>query len=117
MQADEIPQMPEIRKEDFPQVDLSENLKLFTKSRRKIMMYETDEGQFMLLFEGLDESFYAGFVACLSQPEPGKEKVFTFLKLCLEGTRLIKQNSKKAYNAALKIERGLKKSLISQVKS
>jgi hypothetical protein len=111
MQFDEIPILPEIRKEDFPEIELSQAYKGFEKAQRKIMMYETDEGQFMLCFQGLDDAFYASFVTCLSQPNSRHNKLYTFLKLCLEGTRLLKQFSQKTYQTAVRIQKAINNTL------
>lgn len=108
MQPDEIPQLPEIhpRKYEYEEQDVA--IDQFKKANRKLMAYENEEGKFCFLFNKLDEIFYAEFVAVLSRNEKRYEDIYTFLKFCLEGVRLLKQCSKKALADAVRIEKYLK---------
>jgi hypothetical protein len=109
MQVDVIPyELPKIRKEDFPQENLNDVINGFLKSSRKIIMYESDDGQFVLAHEGLDDTFYAGFITSLSENKTRHIMLYNFLKLCLEGTRLVKQCTRKAFQTAVKIGKVIK---------
>jgi len=58
-----------------------------------------------LRFDKLDHIAFANYVAVLSAPH--NKKVFEFLKLVLEGVRMIKQENKKGFEMVLRIEKNL----------
>src|SRR5688572_24301988 len=100
MDHDLIPELPEIKAEDFPLLPISSVYNDAFNSPRKLIMYEASNGQFMALFEGLDERFYAGFVTTLAQVTPRHNKLFEFFKLCMEGARIIKLNTRNGFKRA-----------------
>lgn len=108
MRYDEIPDLPEIDQvEDFEE-DQEVVLMELRNSKRKLIAFEKEDGTINVAFAGLDHIFYSEFIAGLSQPGKLNDNVYTFLKLCIEGTRLIKQRNKKGFEAAVKIEKYLK---------
>ncbi len=111
MQPDEIPELPGIKAENYPEEDQEFILCEIKKANRKLIFYEAEDGQFLCIFSKLDHIFYAQFLAVLSRPGNRFEDIFTFLKLCLEGVRLVKQCTNKGYENAVRIEKFLKKQI------
>jgi len=109
MEIDVIPELPEIRIENYHTEDQGKALSEFILSKRKILIYENNEGQLCFYFKGLDHIFYASFVVSLSCNDALTEDIYNFLKLCLEGTRMIKQCTKKGHELAVRIENSMKK--------
>lgn len=103
MRFDELPDLPEIKKEDYPEESEEFVLEEFRNSERRIMIYESKEGEFRFLFSGLDDVLYAGLVASLSRPQPKYENVYNFFKLSMEGVRLAKKCTKRAFDSVVKI--------------
>lgn len=107
MQPDEIPQLPDINPDDYYQEDEELAISQFCKANRKIMFYENENGQLCVLFNKIDDKFYANFVVSLSRSAPRVRKLYDFLKLCLEGVRLVCLNNAKRFQNAVRIEKHL----------
>jgi len=108
MQPDVIPNLPKLDpcKYDYEDEDFS--LSEFKRAERKIMMYENKEGRLCILFNKLDDLFYADFVVSLSRPLEKVKDLFEFLKLSIEGARSAKLCTKKGHLEAVRIEKYLK---------
>lgn len=104
-----IPDLPEMNSTDYFQEDENLAIAQFKKAERKIMLYENENGQLSVLFKKLDEKFYADFVVSLSRTDSRVKKLYIFLKLCLEGVRLVCLNSAKGFQNAARIEKHLSK--------
>jgi len=109
MQPDLIPTLPkiDINKYDYEDEDFA--ITDFKKAERKIMMYENKEGRMCILFNKLDDLFYADFVVGLARPITKVKILFEFLKLCIEGTRSAMLCTQKGYSQTVKIGKYLRK--------
>lgn len=103
-----IPDLPKFNPNDYFQENETLAIEQFQKAERKIMFYENENGQLCVLFKKIDEKFYADFVVSLSRPDTRVRKLFDFLKLCLEGVRLVCLNTAKGFQNASRIEKHLK---------
>ncbi len=101
MEYDEIPHLPYIedKNESFKYEDL-------VKAKNKFIFYQDEQGIIKLSYSKLNAELYACLIASLANPS--FIKVYEFLKLVLEDTRLVKQNNKKSFEMAVRIEKYLK---------
>jgi len=69
------------------------------------MFFDTPTGENPFLFSALDAPLYAALLArlCSSKHEPA----YNFLKLVLEGARLMKKGNKKGHEMAARIEKNI----------
>lgn len=109
MQPDVIPNLPNLDPSKYDYEDEDYAISDFIKADRKIMMYENKEGRLCILFNKIDEIFYADFVVSLSRPDKRVKELFEFLKLCIEGVRCVIQCNKKGHHTAIRIENYIKK--------
>jgi hypothetical protein len=107
IEIDEIPALPEFKQEELHEIDLYQAIGEFTNSSNKFMFYENSKGELRFFFEKLDAPLYAALVVKLSNP--AHSKAYEFLKLVLEGVRLVKQSNKKGYDMAVKVEKYIDK--------
>jgi hypothetical protein len=91
MHYDEIPKLPEPLPYQIKEEELL--FEEFLHSKSRFILFEAEDGDPRLRFDKLDGLAYANYVAVLSAPH--NKKAYEFLKLVLEGTRLIKQENKK----------------------
>jgi hypothetical protein len=104
MEISEIPILPDVS--NVERLDIEEFfIKEFNTANNKFAFYYNDQNEPRFLFNKLDEKLYASLVYILSKNS--HEAVFNFFKLVLEGTRLIKQGTKKGYLAAVRIEKNI----------
>jgi len=106
MSIDVIPELPQFRYEELHEVCQYEATNQFLNAENKFMFYENEAGELRFYFNRLDAPLYAALVVKLSSPS--NIKAFEFLKLVLEGVRLVKQCNKKGIEMANKIEKYLK---------
>ena len=107
MEIGEIPELPKFSQADL--FDVSEAIvnKEFATAKSKFVFYDNVNGNPRFYFHKLDENFFAALVHYLSDWR--HHKLYEFLKLVLEAVRLIKQNNKKAFDLAVRIEKSIKK--------
>jgi hypothetical protein len=79
----------------------------FANATNRIMIYTALDGEPRIRFDHLGDDSYANFVAIVSQPH--NKKFQEFLKLGLEGVRLVQVEKKKSFQQAIKVEEVLKK--------
>jgi hypothetical protein len=70
------------------------------------------EGEIHFINKNLDGKLYANFLVALSNPL--NHDVYEFLKLMIEGTRLIKQNTKQGRDCAVRIEKYLDNKILNK---
>ena len=101
MNYDEIPHLPfiEDKNESFKYEDLA-------KAKNRFIFYQDEQGNIKHSYSKLNAELYACLIASLANPS--LTKVYEFLKLVMEGTRLVKQNNKKSLEMAVRIEKYLK---------
>ena len=73
---------------------------------RVCKLTQQEEGNIKHSYTKLNAELYACLIASLANPS--LTKVYEFLKLVMEGTRLVKQNNKKSFEMAVRIEKYLK---------
>jgi hypothetical protein len=100
VEIDEIPELPTFIKDEIFDVEVS--FEEFKNAKNRLIMYEID-GEYRIRFDKLNAELYACLVAKISQPV--NEKLWEFLKLSLEGIRLVRKEHKKSIEMAVKIER------------
>lgn len=105
MHYDEIPKLPEPLPHELKEEELL--FEEFLSSKCRFLLFEAEDGESKLRFDKLDASAYANYVAVLSAPQ--NIKAYEFMKLVLEGIRLIKMENKKGLEAALRVERHFKR--------
>jgi hypothetical protein len=107
MEMGEIPELPKFSQADL--FDLSENIvnKEFATAKSKFVFYDNENGNPRFYFHKLDENFFAALVHYLS--DLNHHKLYEFLKLVLEAVRLVKQNNKKGFLQAERIETFIKR--------
>lgn len=103
MHFDEIPNLPEPKAYELKEEEIT--WQEFETAKSRFILFEAADGEPCLRFDKLDHIAFANYVAVLSAPH--NKKAFEFLKLILEGVRLIKQENKKGLHSALRIERFL----------
>lgn len=101
MQFDEIPKLPEPLPHELKEEYL--NWQEFENANNRFILFDGHEGEPSLRFDRLNDTAYATDIAVLSAPH--NQKAFEFLKLVLEGVRLIKQENKKGLEQAVRIEK------------
>lgn len=106
MDHDVIPSLPEIRPDELQDECPDKHYRAFVNSPAKLMIYETEKGESEIVFSKLDERLFANMVAKLNYPD--YLRVYNFLKLVLEGARLVMRNNQKAYDNAVRIEKYIK---------
>jgi hypothetical protein len=99
MEIDEIPELPTFREDEIFDVEVS--FEEFRNAKNRIIMYEID-GEYRIRFDKLNAELYACLVAKISQPI--NTKLWEFLKLALEGVRMVKAENKKALERSIRIE-------------
>ena len=105
MQVDEIPQLPIFSNDEITNNEIDfEELKT---AKNRFFVYETEKGEMRVKFDKLDGYFYSSIAHNFSKPF--YHKIYEFLKLALEGVRLIKKENKKGAEMSLRIERHLEK--------
>jgi hypothetical protein len=103
MEIDEIPELPAFKEDEIFNVEVS--FEEFKNAKNRLIMYEID-GAYRITFDELNAELYACLVAKISQPF--NTKLWEFLKLALEGVRMVKTENKKAYERSIRIESYLK---------
>ena len=101
MEYDTIPELPNIQ--ELFEVEQGFVIEEFLKSNTKFICYQNPEGEIRFFFKNMDAKLYSIIVVKLS--DPSYENIYEFLKLSLEGTRCVKQNTKKGNVLAVKIAR------------
>lgn len=101
---DEVPELPTYQKWEIYDEELT--YQEFIKSKNRFIVYEKENGEVAVLFDKMNETLYACMVAKLSYPL--FEKVVHFLKLVLEGVRLIKKQTKIDHEKVGQIEKYIK---------
>jgi hypothetical protein len=71
------------------------------------LIYNDEEGIPTLRFDALHDTFYSTFLAVMSRPE--NNDAFEILKLCMEGTRLVKEENKRCHQNAMRVAEYIKK--------
>lgn len=104
MEVDEIPELPTFKQEEIFDVEVS--FEEFKNAKNRLVMYEID-GEYRIRFDKLNAELYACLVAKISQPI--NEKLWQFIKLALEGVRLVKTENKKSLDLAIRVEKHLLK--------
>ena len=105
MEIDEIPILPNISEIEEFKIDEKYFIDEFKLANNKFAFYYNEKNEPRFLFNKLDAQLYASLVYILSKNS--HEAVFNFFKLVLEGTRLVKQGTKKGYLAAVRIEKNI----------
>lgn len=106
MDHDVIPPLPFFVKGELQNDHINNHFEALKKSESMLIVYETESGNTEILFKYLDERLFANMVAKLN--DPLHLKVYEFLKLTMEGARLIKVNTKESYANAVRIEKHMK---------
>jgi hypothetical protein len=104
MRFDEVPELPSFTEGEISEVEVS--FEEFKSAQNRLIMYEID-GEYRIRFDNLNAAFYACIAAKLSHP--GFEKLWEFLKLCLEGVRQLKKQNMQGLAMAVRIEKHFKK--------
>src|SRR5215204_3151005 len=104
MHHDVIPNLPEPKPYELKDEEIT--WQEFEAAKSRFILFEAKDGEPMLRFDKLDHISFANYIAILSAPN--NKKAFEFLKLVLEGVRLIKQENKKGLESALRIEKAIK---------
>jgi hypothetical protein len=102
MSIEEIPELPEFKSEELHEICEYEAMNQFLNATNKFMFYENQAGELRFFFGQLDAPLYAALVVKLSNPL--YQKVYDFLKLAMEGVRMVKQCNKKGFERAVKVE-------------
>ena len=105
MEIGEIPILPNMSKIEQLKIDEKIFINEFKLADNKFAFYYNEKNEPRFFFNKLDAQLYASLVYILSMNS--HEPVFEFLKLVLEGTRLIKQGTKKGYLTAVRIEKNI----------
>jgi hypothetical protein len=108
MLRDDIPELPEINPGEYYHEDENLAIEEFKKADHKLMIYINEKGLASVFFNKLNHIFFAGFVVSISKPTNPINKLFEFLKLCLEGVRSEKTCTKKGHLNAVRVEKYLK---------
>src|SRR5215204_2004316 len=107
MEIDEIPELPNLLESELFLVDEEFMINEFKKAKNKFVFYDNEHNEPRFFFHKLDERLYAALLYMLTQKR--YEKLYEFLKLILEGVRLMKQANKKGYEMAVRIEKSIQK--------
>ena len=94
MQYDEIHKLPEPLPHELKEEELL--YQEFSSANCRFILFEARDGEPKIRFDKLDACAYANYVAVLSAPH--NKKAYEFLKLVMEGARLVllkKKNSLK----------------------
>lgn len=105
MNYDEIPGLPEPLPHELKEEELL--YQEFSSSKCRFILFASEDGEPKLRFDKLDASAYANYVAVLTAPH--NQKAYEFLKLVLEGSRLILQQNKKDNKKAERVLEYLQK--------
>jgi hypothetical protein len=103
MEFDDIAAFPTFREGEIHDSELT--LEEFKSGKNRFIMYEID-GEYRIRFDNLSAACYACIAAKLSYRE--FEKLWEFLKLCLEGVRHLKKQNKKGLEMAVRIEKHIR---------
>lgn len=104
MHYDEIPKLPEPLSHELKEEELL--YREFLSSKCRFILFEAEDGEPKLRFDKLNAAAYANYVAVLTVPY--NKKAYEFLKLVLEGARLLLQQNKKSFEMAVRIEKNFK---------
>ena len=107
MEIGEIPELPNFPETELFFVDEEFMISEFKKAKNKFVFYDNENNEPRFFFYRLDERLYAALVYILTQKK--YVKLYEFLKLVLEGVRLMKQANKKGYETAVRIEKSIQK--------
>ena len=107
MEIDEIPELPNFSESELFFVNEEFMITEFKKAKNRFVFYDNEDNEPRFFFYKLDERLYAALVYTLTQKS--HEKLYQFLKLVLEGVRLMKQANKKGYEMAVRIEKNIRK--------
>lgn len=104
MHYDEIPNLPEPLKHELKEEEMT--WQEFQRAKSRFILFEAESGEPCLRFDKLDASAYANYVAVLSAPH--NRKAFEFLKLALEGVRLITHEKRRSLETVSRVARCFK---------
>lgn len=101
MHHDEIPKLPQPLPHELKEENVS--YEEFENATCRFLLYEGMDKEPKVRFDKLDDTAYANYVAVLSQP--WNAKAYEFLKLVLEGVRLVTQHKKKSFETVIRVEK------------
>jgi hypothetical protein len=106
MHYDEIPELPKLDPQQLYYMDREETAKEFLESNDSIIIYESKEGETRILFDDISQNLYCCLVTSLCQPH--YNKLYEFLKLAIEGARLLRKQTKNDHKKVVLISKYFK---------